>query len=179
MKDSGHKFALISGRFAGGRLSRGVRAALPRVAPGPTTACGVPTMIGQPGTVAAAAAEQEFIAFRRGLSPEVAGEFAPPQVDGTERRYASLIAERLVLQGGLQRARSWPAAQRDVQGVDVVRGGHAEMAATYVHVEPQRIHGAPGHQLRDRPVGGDNGHDTGVPGQFALSRGRLRTGSRC
>ncbi len=101
-------------------------------AAGPVTACGVPTMVGQPNTVAAAAAEQEFIAFRRGLSPDVAGEFAPPQVDGTMRRYASLIAERLVLQNGLQRPRSWPAAQRDLQGADAVRGGHSEMAATYL-----------------------------------------------
>jgi hypothetical protein len=101
-------------------------------APGPATACGVPTMIGQPNTVAAAAAEQEFIAFRRGLSPQVAGEFSPPQVDGTIRRYASLIAERLVLQGGLQRPRSWPAAQRDLQAVNAIRGGHSEMAATYL-----------------------------------------------
>lgn len=101
-------------------------------APGPATSCGVPTMIGQPSTVAAAAGEQEFIAFRRGLSPDVSGEFAPPQVDGTMRRYASLIAERLVLQGGLQRPRSWPAAQRDLQAIDMVRGGHSEMAATYL-----------------------------------------------
>jgi hypothetical protein len=101
-------------------------------APGPSTACGVPTMVGQPNTVAAAAAEQEFIAFRRGLAPEVAGEFTPPQVDGTIRRYASLIAERLVLQNGLQRPRSWPAAQRDLQAVDASRGGHIEMAATYL-----------------------------------------------
>jgi hypothetical protein len=101
-------------------------------APGPANACGVPSMVGQLSTVAAAAAEQEFLAFRRGLSPEVAGEFSPPQVEGTIRRYASLIAERLVLQNGLQRPRSWPAAQRDLQAVDVVRGGHPEMAATYL-----------------------------------------------
>jgi hypothetical protein len=100
--------------------------------PGAVTSCGVPTMIGQPSTVAAAAAEQEFIAFRRGLAPDVRGEFAPPQVDGTMQRYASLIAERLVLQNGLQRPRSWPAAQRELQAVDLVRGGHAEMSATYL-----------------------------------------------
>jgi hypothetical protein len=99
---------------------------------GPATACGVPTMVGQPNTVAAAAAEQEFIAFRRGLAPDVTGEFAPPQIDGSIQRYASLIAERLVLQNGLQRPRSWPAAQRDLQAVDAVRGGRSEMAATYL-----------------------------------------------
>jgi hypothetical protein len=82
--------------------------------------------------VAAAAAEQEFIAFRRGLAPDVSGEFAPPQVDGTIRRYAALVAERLVLQNGLQRPRSWPAAQRDLQAVDAIRGGHSEMAATFL-----------------------------------------------
>ena len=101
-------------------------------APGAATACGVPTMVGQVNTVAAAAAEQEFIAFRRGLAPDVSGEFAPPQVDGTIRRYASLIAERLVLQNGLQRPRSWPAAQRDLQAVDAIRGGYPEMATTYL-----------------------------------------------
>lgn len=101
-------------------------------AAGAVTSCGVPTATGQASTVAAAAAESEFLAFRRGLAPEVRGEYSPPQVDGTIQRYASLVAERLVLQNGLQRPRSWPGAQRDLQALDAVRGGHAEMAATYL-----------------------------------------------
>ena len=99
---------------------------------GPLTPCGVPTATGQANTVAAAAAEREFLAFRRGLAPEVRGEYSPPQVDATIRRYASLVAERLVLQNGLQRPRSWPGAQRDLQALDLVRGGHPEMASTYL-----------------------------------------------
>jgi hypothetical protein len=100
---------------------------------GPVTACGVPTAVGFASTVAAAAAEPEFLAFRRGLSPAgVLGEFSQPQVDAPMRRYASLIAERQVLQNGLPRPRSWPGAQRDLQALDVERGGHAEMAATYL-----------------------------------------------
>lgn len=100
--------------------------------PGPLNTCGVPTAVGQFNTVAAAAGEGEFLAFRKGLAPDVVGEYSPPQVDGTIRRYASLVAERLVLQNGLQRPRSWPGAQRDLQALDVIRGGHAEMAATYL-----------------------------------------------
>jgi hypothetical protein len=100
--------------------------------PGPSTPCGVPTAAGQASTVAAAAAERDFLAFRRGLAPQVIGEYTPPQVEGTIQRYASLVAERLVLQNGLQRPRSWPGAQRDLQALDVVRGGHPEMAATYL-----------------------------------------------
>lgn len=99
---------------------------------GAITACGVPTATGQANTVAAAAAEGDFLAFRRGLGPEVVGEYAPPQVDGTMQRYASLLAERLVLQNGLQRPRSWPGAQRDLQALNAIRGGHNEMAATYL-----------------------------------------------
>lgn len=100
--------------------------------PGPITSCGVPTATGQASTVAAAAAEREFLAFRRGLAPEVIGEYTPPQVEGTIQRYASLIAERLVLQNGLQRPRSWPGAQRDLQALNLVRGGQSEMASTYL-----------------------------------------------
>jgi hypothetical protein len=101
-------------------------------APGPITSCGVPTAAGQASTVAAAAVEREFLAFRRGLAPEVIGEYTPPQVEGTIQRYASLIAERLVLQNGLQRPRSWPGAQRDLQALNLVLGGQAEMASTYL-----------------------------------------------
>lgn len=101
-------------------------------AAGAVTACGVPTATGTASTVAAAAAETEFLAFRRGLAPEVIGEYAPPQVDGTIQRYASLVAERLVLANGLQRPRSWPGAQRDLQALNAIRGGHPEMAATYL-----------------------------------------------
>lgn len=100
--------------------------------PAAVTACGVPTAAGQAITVAAAAAEQEFLAFRKGLAPDVMGEYSPPQIDGTIRRYASLVAERLVLQNGLQRPRSWGGAMRDLQALDVVRGGHPEMATTYL-----------------------------------------------
>lgn len=100
--------------------------------PGAVTPCGVPTAAGQASTVAAAAAEREFLAFRRGLAPEVIGEYTPPQVEGTIQRYASLIAERLVLQNGLQRPRSWPGAQRDLQAMNLVLGGQSEMASTYL-----------------------------------------------
>lgn len=101
-------------------------------APGPLTSCGVPTGAGQAATVAAAAADQEFLAFRKGLEPDVVGEFSPPQVDGPIRRYAPLVAERLVLAGGLPRPGSWPHAQRDLQALDLVRGGSAEMATTFL-----------------------------------------------
>ncbi|HEX2203651.1 MAG TPA: hypothetical protein VHG91_10150 [Longimicrobium sp.] len=99
---------------------------------GGLTACGVPTAVGQATTVAAAAADQEFIAFRKGLEPEVIGEYVPQQVDPRIRRYASIVAERIVLQNGLQRPRSWPGAQKDLQALDVVRGGTPEMATTYM-----------------------------------------------
>lgn len=101
-------------------------------APGPLTSCGVPTGVGQAATVAAAAADQEFLAFRKGLEPDVVGEFSPPQVDGPIRRYAPLVAERLVLTGGLPRPGSWPGAQRDLQALDLVRGGNVEMATTFL-----------------------------------------------
>jgi hypothetical protein len=99
---------------------------------GPVSTCGVPSALGLVTTVAAAAAEREFIAFRRGLEPNVVGEFSPPQVAGPIRRYGPLIAERLVLQNGLPRPRSWPGAQRDLQAVDAVRGGQPEMASTFL-----------------------------------------------
>jgi hypothetical protein len=98
----------------------------------PLNSCGVPTAVGQATTVAAAAADQEFIAFRRGLEPRVMGEFSPPQVDGPIRRYAPLVAERLVLQNGLPRPGSWGRSQRDLQALDVVHGGSAEMATTFL-----------------------------------------------
>ncbi|HET7461609.1 MAG TPA: hypothetical protein VFJ82_10180 [Longimicrobium sp.] len=101
-------------------------------APGPLTSCGVPTGVGQAATVAAAAADQEFLAFRKGLEPDVVGEFSPPQVDGPIRRYAPLVAERLVLTGGLPRPGSWPRSVRDLQALDLVRGGNAEMATTFL-----------------------------------------------
>jgi len=99
---------------------------------GPATACGIPTATGTATTVAAAADVGEFLAFRRGLAPEVRGEYSPPQVNGSIRTYASIVAERLVLQNGLPRPRSWPGAQRDLQAIEVVPGGNPEMAATYL-----------------------------------------------
>jgi hypothetical protein len=101
-------------------------------APGAVTSCGVPTGVGQAATVAAAAADQEFLAFRKGLEPDVVGEFSPSQVDGPIRRYAPLVTERLVLTGGLPRPGSWPRAQRDLQALDLVRGGNVEMATTFL-----------------------------------------------
>jgi hypothetical protein len=99
---------------------------------GAPTSCGIPTASGNVTTVAAAADAGEFIAFRRGLAPEVRGEYSPPQVNGSIRTYASIVAERLVLQNGLPRPRSWPGAQRDLQALEVVGGGNPEMAATYL-----------------------------------------------
>lgn len=99
---------------------------------GGLTACGVPTAVGQATTVAAAAADREFIAFRKGLEPQVIGEYMPQQVDPRIRRYAPIVTERIVLQNGLQRPRSWPGAQKDLQAFDVVRGGTPEMATTYM-----------------------------------------------
>jgi hypothetical protein len=101
-------------------------------APGPNTTCGVPTGVGQATTVAAAAADQEFLAFRKGLEPDVVGEFSPAQVAGPIVRYAPLVAERLVLTGGLPRPGSWTHAQRDLQAIDLVRGGTPEMATTFL-----------------------------------------------
>jgi hypothetical protein len=99
---------------------------------GAVTRCGLPTATGNLTTVAAAADQREFIAFRRGLAPEGRGEFVPPAVTGTIRTYASILAERLILQAGLPRPRSWPGAQRDLQAIEIMPGGHPEMAATYL-----------------------------------------------
>lgn len=100
--------------------------------PGPVTACGIPTAAGTLTTVAAAADVDEFLAFRRGLAPEVLGEYSPPQVTASMRTYASIVAERLVLQNGLPRPRSWPGAQRALEPLELVGGGNPEMAATYL-----------------------------------------------
>ncbi|HEX8244790.1 MAG TPA: hypothetical protein VF541_14885 [Longimicrobium sp.] len=100
--------------------------------PAGLTSCGVPMGAGQAATVAAAAADQEFLAFRKGLEPDVVGEFSPPQIDGPIRRYAPLVAERQVLTAGLPRPGSWPRAQRDLQALDLVRGGNPEMATTFL-----------------------------------------------
>jgi hypothetical protein len=97
-----------------------------------STACGLPTAVGNVTTVAAAADQREFLAFRRGLAPDGRGEFTPPQVTGTIRTYASILAERLILQAGLPRPRSWPGAQRDLQAIEIMPGGNPEMSATYL-----------------------------------------------
>lgn len=99
---------------------------------GPVTQCGVPTTIGNATLVAAAADEPQFLAFRQGLSPAVRGEYSPPQINGSIRTYASIVAERLILQAGLPRPRSWQGAQRDLQAVEIAQGGNPEMAATYL-----------------------------------------------
>lgn len=100
--------------------------------PGPVTHCGVPTAIGNVTVVAAAADVTQFLAFRSGLAPAVRGDFSPPQITGSIRTYASIVAERLILQHGLPRPRSWAGAQRDLQAIEVAPGGHPEMAATYL-----------------------------------------------
>jgi hypothetical protein len=99
---------------------------------GPATACGIPTATGTVTTVAAAADQPEFLAFRKGLSPEVKGEYQPPQITGSMTAFASIVAERLVLQAGLPRPRSWPGAQRNMQAIEVGAGATPEMAATYL-----------------------------------------------
>jgi hypothetical protein len=99
---------------------------------GPATACGIPTATGSVTTVAAAADAGEFLAFRHGLSPDVKGEYSPPQVTGSMTAFASIVAERLVLQAGLPRPRSWPGAQRNMQAIEVGAGATPEMAATYL-----------------------------------------------
>jgi hypothetical protein len=99
---------------------------------GPVTQCGVPTVIGNTTVVAAAVEATEYIAFRQGLAPPTRGEFSPPQVTGPIRTYASIVAERLILQAGLPRPRSWEGAQRDLVPLQIVDGGHPEMAATYL-----------------------------------------------
>lgn len=100
--------------------------------PGPLTQCGIPTVLGNATLVAAAADAPQFLAFRRGLSPEIRGEFSPPQINGSIRTYASIVAERLILQAGLPRPRSWAGAQRDLQAVEIAPGGNPEMVATYL-----------------------------------------------
>lgn len=100
--------------------------------PGPVTPCGLPTVYGSATVVAAANEAPQFLAFRRGLAPEVRGEYTPPQITGSIRTYASIVAERLILQNGLPRPRSWQGAQRDLQAIEVVEGGHPEMVATYL-----------------------------------------------
>ena len=100
--------------------------------PGPVTPCGLPTVFGNATVVAAAVDAPQFLGFRRGLEPDVAGEFTPLQITGSIRTYASIVAERLILQNGLPRPRSWQGAQRDLQPVEVMEGGHPEMVATYL-----------------------------------------------
>lgn len=99
---------------------------------GPVTACGVPTVTGNVTVVAAAVDAGEYLGFRQGLSPAVRGEFSPPQITGSIRTYASIVAERLILAVGLPRPRTWPGAQRDLQAIEILPGGHPEMAATYL-----------------------------------------------
>ena len=99
---------------------------------GQPTACGIPTATGSATVVAAAADADEFIAFAEGLSPEVRGQFNPPQINGSINTYASIVAERLILQAGLPRPRSWVGAQRDLDALEVLGGGHPEMSATYL-----------------------------------------------
>jgi hypothetical protein len=101
-------------------------------APGPVTACGVPTARGNTTVVAAAAAEPRFLAFRVGLEPEVRGEYSPPQINGQIQTYAAIVAERLILQAGLPRPRSWIGARRDLQALEIEAGGHPEMASTFL-----------------------------------------------
>lgn len=99
---------------------------------GPVTACGVPTVTGNNTVVAAAVGSPDYVAFREGLAPDVRGEYSPPQITGSIRTYASIVAERLILQAGLPRPRSWPGAQRDLQSIEIMPGAHPEMAATYL-----------------------------------------------
>lgn len=99
---------------------------------GPPTPCGIPTATGNATVVAAAVDAPQFLAFRRGLAPEVRGEFSPPPMTGSIRTYASIVAERLILQAGLPRPRSWTGAQRSLEPVEIAEGAHPEMAATYL-----------------------------------------------
>jgi hypothetical protein len=101
-------------------------------APGPATVCGVPTARGNTTVVAAAADAPEFLAFREGLEPDVRGEYGPPQVNGLINTYSAIVAERLILQAGLPRPRSWAGARRNVDAIEVEAGGHPEMTATYL-----------------------------------------------
>jgi hypothetical protein len=109
---------------------------------GPVTACGVPTVLGNATVVAAAVGVPDYLAFRQGLAPAARGEFSPPQVTGSIRTYASIVAERLILQAGLPRPRSWTGAQRDLQPIEVMPGGHPEMAATYLVGDDLAVGGA-------------------------------------
>lgn len=106
---------------------------------GPLDGCGIPSVIGTTTVVAAAVGAPEYLAFRQGLAPSVRGEFTPAQITGPIRTYASILAERLILQSGLPRPRSWAGAQRDVQPIDIVEGGHPEMAATYLVGDQLRV----------------------------------------
>ena len=99
---------------------------------GPASSCGVPTVYGSATVVAAATDATQFLAFRDGLGPTVRGEFTPQQVTGSIRTYAAIVAERLILQAGLPRPRSWAGAQRDLQPIEVMPGGHPEMVSTYL-----------------------------------------------
>jgi hypothetical protein len=99
---------------------------------GPVTRCGLPTVVGTATVVAAAVEDTDFLAFRQGLSPEARGEFVPPQITGSIRTYAAIVAERLILGAGLPRPRSWQGAQRDLQAIEIMPGGHPEMATTYL-----------------------------------------------
>jgi hypothetical protein len=98
----------------------------------PATPCGVPTVTGNTTVVAAAVDAGEYLAFRQGLAPEVRGEFGPPQITGSIRTYVAIVAERLILQAGLPRPRSWAGAQRDLQAIEIMPGAHPEMAATFL-----------------------------------------------
>jgi hypothetical protein len=100
--------------------------------PGPSTVCGVPTVLGNATVVAAATDADQFLAFRDGLAPSVRGEFTPQQITGSIRTYVAIVAERLILQAGLPRPRSWAGAQRDLQPIEIMPGGHPEMAATFL-----------------------------------------------
>jgi hypothetical protein len=99
---------------------------------GPTTGCGVPTARGNATVVAAASAEPRFLAFRVGLAPDVRGEYSPPQINGQIQTYAAIVAERLILQAGLPRPRSWMGARRDLQALEIEAGGHPEMSSTFL-----------------------------------------------
>jgi hypothetical protein len=99
---------------------------------GPVTPCGVPTVYGNVTVVAAAVDAGEYLAFRQGLSPMIRGEFSPPQITGSIRTYSAILAERLILQAGLPRPRSWAGAQRDLQSLEIMPGAHPEMSATFL-----------------------------------------------
>jgi hypothetical protein len=99
---------------------------------GPVTACGVPTVTGSTTVVAAAVDAGEYLAFRQGLAPQSRGEYAPPQLTGSIRTYVAIVAERLILQAGLPRPRSWAGAQKDLQPIEVMGGAQPEMAATFL-----------------------------------------------